>query len=675
MHVPVKVSYPGVYIQEKSSGVHAISGVATSIAAFVGYTARGPDLVAKHILGFADFERSFGGLAADSELSYAVQQFFSNGGTEAYVVRVPRDGARRAIISLHDGVSGSSKRCLDLSTLSTGTWSKNVVIDVDYEGVSDSKSFNLTFTDLATGDSETFSNVTMDSARSNYVVTVVNDPDNGSSMFSVAVNAASNNRPAETGTVSGPGVNFAGLAGSFGGGATADKDYTLKLTASAPPTLTTAVTVKFLAKGDPIPNNVLSACRVLERTINNALRTAQAGASVTCRPRTSPGSTGPDSIRITAQFPPDLVSTAVDAALTFSAGGPDAAVPLKLTAADSAVVNVARYWIGGALVPTLAEERVQLPDDGGALPGSSALIGGLDALDHVDLFNILCIPDATRANPGNPAQLDLYPSGDPINPNLIFSAAMSVCLKRRAFLLVDPPPDVADLDGAAAWKFTRLTVHDKNGAAYWPRPRLPDPLNAMQLRSFAPCGVVAGVYARTDADRGVWKAPAGIEARLAGVQQLTVKLTDAENGVINPLGLNALRNLPIYGMVSWGARTLVGADGDDQDWKYVPVRRLALFLEESLYRGLKWAVFEPNDEPLWAQIRLNVGGFLNGVFRQGGFAGKTPQEAYFVKCDRETTTPTDQALGIVNVLVGFAPLAPAEFVVITVQQMAGQTAI
>jgi len=674
VHVPVKVTYPGVYIQEKSSGVHAISGVATSTAAFVGYTARGPDLDAKRVLGFADFDRLFGGLAADSELSYGVQQFFANGGSEAYVVRVPKFGAKRASIGLRDAVS-AGKLCLDFTTLSTGTWSSNVVIDVDYENTADNKSFNLTFTDLATGASETFSNVTMDNTRSNYVLTMINDPDNGSALFTVAANAASTARPAETGTVGGK-VSFATLNTALGeAGAFATKDYTLTLKADVPAALTGGIPVTFLATGDPIPNNVLSACRVLERAINNALRTVVTGASVACRPRTSAGSTSPDSIRVVAQFPPDLVTTAVDAALTFTAGSPnDAAAALKLTGGAGAVVNVARSWIGGGR-DTLAEKVTQAPSDGSALPGSTALIGGLAALDHVDLFNLLCIPDATRADPGNPAALDPNPSADPIDPNAIFGAAMTVCLARRAFLLVDPPPEVADLDGAAAWKFTGLTVHDKNGAAYWPRPRLPDPLNAMQLRTFAPSGVVAGVYARTDADRGVWKAPAGIEARLSGVQQLTVKLTDAENGVINPLGLNALRNLPIYGMVSWGARTLVGADGDDQDWKYVPVRRLALYLEESLYRGLKWVVFEPNDEPLWAQIRLNVGGFLNGIFRQGGFAGKTPQDAYFVKCDRETTTPADQALGVVNVLVGFAPLQPAEFVVITVQQMAGQTAI
>jgi len=215
-------------------------------------------------------------------------------------------------------------------------------------------------------------------------------------------------------------------------------------------------------------------------------------------------------------------------------------------------------------------------------------------------------------------------------------------------------------------------VHETNGAAYFPRLRLPDPMNDFQLRTFAPCGVVAGLLSRVDASRGVWKAPAGTEATLVGVQEMVYKLTDAENGALNPLGLNCFRTFPIFGSVSWGARTLVGADAEASEWKYVPVRRLALFLEESLYRGTKWVVFEPNDEPLWAQIRLNVGAFMNDLFRQGAFQGRTPREAYLVKCDKETTTQSDINRGVVNILVGFAPLKPAEFVLIKITQLAGQ---
>ena len=183
---------------------------------------------------------------------------------------------------------------------------------------------------------------------------------------------------------------------------------------------------------------------------------------------------------------------------------------------------------------------------------------------------------------------------------------------------------------------------------------------------------MAGIYSRMDGTRGVWKAPAGLEGTITGARALTVKLTDKESGVLNKKGVNALRTFEVYGSVAWGARTCQGNDEIGSEWKYVPVRRTALFLEETLYRSLKWVVFEPNDEPLWSQIRLNVGAFLNDQFRKGAFQGRSPRDAYFVKCDSDTTTQNDINLGIVNIVVGFAPLKPAEFVVIRLQQLAGQ---
>ena len=245
-------------------------------------------------------------------------------------------------------------------------------------------------------------------------------------------------------------------------------------------------------------------------------------------------------------------------------------------------------------------------------------------------------------------------------------------------LVVDPPvswganKDLATSKAANGLSSLNLTGDfAKNACIYFPRIKEPDPLKNNILDTFVPCGVLAGIMARTDSLRGVWKAPAGIDASLVGIQDLQVNLMDLENGVLNPLGINCLRFFPVYGRIAWGARTLKGADQLADEWKYIPVRRTALFIEESLYRGLKWVVFEPNDEPLWSQIRLNVGAFMNNLFRQGAFQGSTPREAYFVKCDKETTTQNDIDLGIVNIIVGFAPLKPAEFVVIKIQQIAG----
>lgn len=210
---------------------------------------------------------------------------------------------------------------------------------------------------------------------------------------------------------------------------------------------------------------------------------------------------------------------------------------------------------------------------------------------------------------------------------------------------------------------------NEHAALFFPRLRKRDPLLGGQMDTFAPCGAVAGVMARTDANRGVWKAPAGTNASILGAAELTVKFTDAENGLLNPSAVNCLRSFPALGRVVWGSRTLKGSDQLADDFKYVPVRRLALFIEESLYRGTQWVVFEPNDEPLWAQIRLSVGAFMQRLFGQGAFQGASPGEAYFVECDSETATQDDINRGIVNIIVGFAPLQPAEFVIISIQQI------
>jgi len=294
-----------------------------------------------------------------------------------------------------------------------------------------------------------------------------------------------------------------------------------------------------------------------------------------------------------------------------------------------------------------------------AILGSEASKTGLFALDRIEpfVFNILCIPAAVN-----------FFDADGNNP--IITQAQAYCLSKRAFLIVDIPANVDTQDDMVKWKALDNLRHT-NAAIYFPRLEIPDPLNGNRPRNVGASGTMAGVYARTDAARGVWKAPAGTDAGLRGAN-LTVKLTDLENGALNPLGINVLRNFAIFGNISWGARTLDGADQSASEWKYVPVRRTALFIEESLYEGSKWIVFEPNDEPLWAQIRLNFGAFMHNLFRQGAFQGTTPKEAYFVKCDKETTTQDDINRGIVNIIVGFAPLKPAEFVVIKIQQMAGQ---
>ena len=230
---------------------------------------------------------------------------------------------------------------------------------------------------------------------------------------------------------------------------------------------------------------------------------------------------------------------------------------------------------------------------------------GLFALEKTDLFNLLCIPPPTR---------------DGKTTDVVYQAALPYCVKRRAMLLVDPASDWTVANVEKSVNALGLSGPDaRNGAVYFPLLKAADPLQDNQTIPFVPCGAMAGIMARTDTQRGVWKAPAGLDATINGVRGLTITMTDDENGQLNPLGINCLRSFPVTGRVVWGARTLRGADQLADEYKYVPVRRMALYIEESLYRGTQWVVFEPNDEPLWAQIRLNVGAFMHNLFRQGAF--------------------------------------------------------
>jgi phage tail sheath protein FI len=533
--MPATLSYPGVYIEEIRSGVRTITGVATSITAFVGRAMRGPTDVATTVNNYSDFERTFGGLWLESALGFAVRDFFLNGGAQAIIVRCfSPDGAAptNATMSI-DG--------LDLEAASPGSWGNQLRVRIDYntrplpDGSPDPDLFNLSVKDVGTGVVEVFRNLSVIAGNARRVDTVL--ANNSFLLRATAVPAA---RPGDHDAI-GAGEN-----------------------------------------PDPF---------------NNAF----------------PG-------RYTVV--PDPAGLVADG--------------LPLTAAE------------------ITDSSLELPKR------------GMYALLDADLFNLLCIPPHKLSSA-------IDPTGADLDRTTVIDVATAFCAAHRAFMIIDPPygSTLADLTTASPTFQEGLTTTNY-AALYFPTLLQPNPLHDNQLEEFAPCGAVAGIMARTDSDRGVWKAPAGLDARLVAVPALSVPLTDAETGQLNPLGINCLRTMPAVGRVVWGARTLEGNDRLGSEWKYIPVRRTALFIEESLFRGTQWVVFEPNDEPLWAQIRLNLGAFMNSLFRQGAFQGKTPREAYLVKCDHETTTQDDINRGVVNIVVGFAPLKPAEFVIIKIQQLAGQ---
>ena len=577
--MPAALTYPGVYVEEIPSGVHTITGVATSITAFVGRALRGPVSVATTINSYGDFEKIFGGLWLDNELGYAVYDFFNNGGNQAVIVRLFNAPTGEGQPASTYAISVSPFKFV---AANQGKWAVQLRVTVDIAniqadaamslGVAATDLFNLTVTDTGTGVSERFANLTMkDSARR---------------------------------------VDKVLLAGS----------NLLRYDGTPDSTV--------------VPGTVIGASTT--KTLSDPLAAAEAALAAA-----------------KAKLFADQNSGA--------AAGTIANDQTAVTTAQGALDTAKSTALAGVTDGTWLTVPNFLPNNG------LATKTGLYALEQTDLFNILCIPPYHA--PTDTLDVDV---------NLV-SAAAGYCERRRAMLLVDAPKDWTDKD-AAKRQFNDTTndnvgTRSRNAALYFPRLKKANPLRDNQIETFAACGAVAGIYASTDTSRGVWKAPAGLAATLNGVAALSVALTDAENGELNPLGINCLRAFPAAGRVVWGARTLRGSDQLTDEYKYVPVRRTALYIEESLYRGTKWVVFEPNDEPLWAQIRLNVGAFMHNLFRQGAFQGTTPRDAYFVKCDKETTTQNDIDNGIVNIVVGFAPLKPAEFVVIQLQQIAGQIAV
>ena len=688
--MPATLTYPGVYVEEIPSGVRTITGVATSIAALIGRTLRGPVNEPVTINGFGDFERRFGGLWVESPLSFAVRDFYQNLGSQAIIVRVyrphfatepDRDAALEAAQAVSAACAAAQAPAEAAATAAAGevaaaaiTAAAAVVatpasvvaaVRTEADKPANGAEPRKSAADAVAKAAEAAAAVTQPAA------TPASVKDGAAAAIPTAVNSSvSASLAAAARTEANLPANNAEPRKSA-----ADTVAKAAEAAATQPNATPAA-VKSAADAAVSQAAPITKARLAADSLN--LEAANEGAwGNRLRVRVDHDVKGPDAPNLFNLSIQDGATGQVEVVRNLSIQAAHVRRVDKVLAKESQLVRVR-----GPLPTALPAKHTDLtagqnPFDpatsSGVVTGGEASDGlelvtanyegseskkeGIYALDKADLFNLLCIPPYS-------------PATDVEKP--LWSRAATYCEKRRALLLVDSPSSWKSKDSAKGGLDGDIGVAHKNAAIFFPRLKLPNPLRDGQIEEFASCGAVAGVVGRTDTQRGVWKAPAGLEATLIGVPDLSVPLTDAENGELNPLGINCLRTLPVAGRVVWGARTLVGDDRLASEWKYIPVRRVALFIEESLYRGTQWVVFEPNDEPLWAQIRLNIGAFLQNMFRQGAFQGRSPREAYFVKCDKETTTQSDINLGIVNIVVGFAPLKPAEFVVIKIQQMAGQ---
>jgi uncharacterized protein len=726
--MPVSPTYPGVYIEEVPSAVRTISGVATSITAFVGRALRGPTDKPLRISSWGDFERKYGGLWQESMLGYSVSQYFLNGGIDAVIARVHNDGIKASVDTspatgdweLLVSAFGAAGNNLRLSVTHNDDGTINIRVDSTSDG-------GISWTEVDPGNAalQNIDTSTLTAGQAIGATGLVL----GATIPSRRPAVVTNQRlgggiDAADATVSIPGAPsgtltfvsaFSGEVGNHlvaivspatdgtsdydlevrllaGDGTVVEQGIWINLTAGSG-TLGAATGTQFIDATTAVPTTVPVVDAGIERAFAGGVDGAQASILVSAEgtdiayEAASEGTWG------------NRLQVRVDHSTKDAADPSPALVNLTVQEVDDSgrVVaqevhrNVSVSPSHARFIRTILDQesdliRIQGPDSG--LPSGRPVAGGFNALEggsdgaaldaasyidpalegakqglwlleRTDLFNLLVVPPMTRTD-------DV--------PAAVWTTAMAYCKARRAMLVVDAPASwdskddvTGGLDG-----FGMQGDNATNATMLFPRVKIADPLAEYRLADFAPSGAYAGVVARTDVQRGIWKAPAGTDATLTGVRGLASSLTDNEHGQINPLGVNVIRAFPVIGHVVWGARTIRGADALASEWKYVPVRRLALYIEESLYRGTQWAVFEGNDAPLWSQLRLNIGAFMHNLFRQGAFQGSSPRDAYLVKCDGETTTQNDIDRGVVNVVVGFRPLKPAEFVILKISQLAGQ---
>ncbi len=669
----LQLTYPGVYTQELPSGTHTISGVATSITAFVGYLTRGPMNTPVQCLNFGDFQRVFGGLDASSVTSFQVSQFFLNGGTEAWISRVcassappvqPQVELTGAVPAASSGGGGASKgltptsgvNLVQIASQNPGTWGENIFVTIDYMTnklntfnmaatlYSVSSNSNASSSSYSVVQTQSLPAVTLDLSQNNSLIEVMQSGNQNSALLavptltatpSVLVPFASGTMLAFTAPKNPVNATFTVIVQPPGPDPT-----------KPPPSLQATLNVTFAI------STVATLIAAIQSAISNAAGAlglpSLAGAQVRSCLSPFASSTGTQA-QLVQIWVPDPGFAGYLVSVTSN--------PTTLFTVQSTNYQ-AQQLLGPATPPANPDG---LPPTGFDIAGNSTNRTGIYSLDAMRIVNIIAVPDMESMGTS-----DYLVSA---------TATLNYAIQRKAFAILDMPSTVTTPSSAVAWATSTPGTFGTgiiSAATYWPQIQIPSPFST-QLLALGGSGTMAGIYATTDVNRGVWKAPAGITAPLAGVQQLAYVMNDQENGQINPLGINALRTFPTYDNIAWGARTLAAANVADSDWKYVPVRRLTLYLEQSLIQGLQWVVFEPNDASLWAQIRLSVNSFLHPLYLQGAFVGATPSQAYQVICDESTTTPEDMDNGIVNILILFAPVKPAEFVVISLQQMAGQS--
>ena len=568
---------PGVYVEEYDSGAVPMQGVSTSTAGFIGLAQRGP-VVGKPqlVTSFADYKRAFGGYLSEAKLGearflpYAVEQFFINGGSRAYIMRVAAEGAAAA---------KATAGVLQIEAANPGEWGNKIRVTVEASSKAKTQVIAVNGADLKLKNAEGFNQgdvVELFDGKAKAYATIVSSLDN-----IVTLDAPCTLNVAD------------------------EKIGTPKYIKTCELTLT--------VKLDDVVE-----------TYANVSLCPEAGNFVSARTRKS-----------------DLVTVAVTEAKAPAAPkeGKDEKAPAPAKAGATPI-----ELVGGAAVIALAggsdgkvanvNPNVYMGEDNG--PGKRS---GLAAfLENVDV-SIMAIPGVTAPE--------------------VQAALIAHCENcKSCFAILDVPIDRKKTNDVVEFRDMYDTTY---AAMYHPWLEMFDPL-AKRSAYFPPSGAMAGIYARTDNERGVHKAPANEIVR--GCTGLSCNYNEGEQDILNPKGVNLIRAFTGRGIRVWGARTM----SSNGLWKYVNVRRLYIYIEESIKANTNWVVFEPNSEVLWGRVTRTIEMFLATCWRSGALAGSTPSEAYFVECGPTTMTQDDIDNGRLICNIGIAAVKPAEFVIFRITQ-------
>ncbi len=559
---------PGVYVEEFDSGVKAMEGVGTSTAGFVGLAARGPVSGRPVLLtSFADYRRRFGGYLSELEyggyryLPNCVEQFFTNGGSTCYVMRVAPENAVAA---------KSADGPMVVTAMDPGTWANTMLAFVTR------------------------------TVRARTQILSIQDSTNGKQ------------------------YQLKNTAGFRAGDLVAFKENN-QITYNQ----ITSVNGQLVTMAEPlsedaadvslVPQKTLEACGVDLVILWDDIQESYTGCSL--NPSTS-DYLGDALVKSTMAKITLNLETKLDDPLVLLGAPPES--------------ESLRIELSGGLNGTMDAVNAGTFNGVDNGPGKRT---GIEAFQEISDVSIMAVPGITDAN---------------VQAKLI--AHCEGLISR--FAVLDAPQDATSVNDLNEHK----SAYDTSYAAlYAPWVQVFDP--SLKRPTFLPpSGSVCGIYARTDIERGVHKAPANEVVR--GCTGLSVTYNTAEQGKLNPNGINLIRALPGQGIRVWGARTC----SSDGNWKYVNVRRLFIFLEESIRANTNWAVFEPNDEGLWSRVKGTITLFLETQRRNGALMGTTPEEAYYVDVGRNTMSQDDILNGRLICEIGVAPVRPAEFVIFRITQ-------